>query len=68
MPSHLSHDLFEELPVDVVTNVVIAFIKDEIFDLDDFNDIILHFEYSGNYKNNNQQVVKKKPLSSLKFK
>ena len=38
------------------------------FDFDDFNDIILNFEYSGNDKNSKPQVVKRKPLNSLKVK
>ena len=60
MSRDLCLDLFQEgFLVDVVT-IVIAFIKDEIFDLHHFNDIIFHFEYSGNDENNKQQVAKKK--------
>lgn len=63
MSRDLCLDLFEEgFLVDVVT-IVIALIKDEIFDLHHFNDIIFHFEYSGNDKNNKQQVAKKKTMS-----
>ena len=36
--------------------------------IDDFNDIILNFEYSGKDKNNKPQIVKKKLLNSLKVK
>ena len=52
MSRDLCLDLFEEgFLVDVVT-IVIALIKDGIFDLHHFNDIIFHFEYSGNDENN----------------
>ena len=68
LPPDLCHDLFEEFAVDGISNVVIAFIKDSFFDLDDFNDIVLNFEYSGNDKNSKPQIVKKKPLNSLKVK
>ena len=68
LPPDLCHDLFEGFAVDVISNVIIAFIKDGFFDLDDFNDIILNFEYFGNDKNNKPQRVKKKPLNSLRVK
>ena len=65
MSRDLCLDLFEEgFLVDVVT-IVIALIKDEIFDLHHFNDIIFHFEYSGNDKNNKQQVAKKKQWAEV---
>ena len=51
----------------MISNVNIAFIKDRFFDFDDFNDITLNFEYSGNDKNSKPQIVKK-PLNSLKVK
>ena len=38
------------------------------FNLDDFNDQILNFEYSGNDNNNKPQTLKKKPLNSLRVK
>ena len=68
LPPDLCHDLFEGFAVNVISNVIIAFIKDIFFDFDDFNDIILNFEYSGNDKNSKPQVVKRKPLNSLKVK
>ena len=54
--------------LDVMSNVIIACIKDSFFDLEDFNDIILNFEYSGNDNNNKPQILKKKPLNSLRGK
>ena len=68
MPPDLCHHLFEGFPVDVISNVIIVFIKDGFFDLDDFNDIVLNFECPENGKNNKPQIVKKKPLNSLKVK
>ena len=68
LPTDLCHELFEGFAVDVISNVIIAFIKDGFIDVDDFNDIILNFVYSGNNKNNKPQTVKKKPLNSLKVK
>ena len=68
LPPDLCHDLFEGFAVDVISNVIIAFIKDGFFYLDDFNYIILKFEYSGNDKNNKLEILKIKPLNSLKVK
>ena len=68
LPPDFCHDLLEGFAVDIISNVTIALIKDGFFDLDDFNDIILNFEYSGNDKNNKPQIVKKKPLNSLRVK
>ena len=68
LPPDLCHHLFEGFSVDVISNVIIVFIKDGFFDLGDFNDIILNFEYSENDKNNKSQIVEKKPLNSLRVK
>ena len=68
LPADLCHELFEGFAVDVISNIIIAFIKDGFFDLGDCNDIILNFEYFGNDKNNKPQIVKKKPQNSLKVK
>lgn len=41
MPLDLCHDPFETFAVDVTSNIIIAFIRHGVCDLDDFNDIFL---------------------------
>ena len=68
LPADLAQDLFEGSPVDIVSNVVVFFIRKRLFDLDGLNEIILNFAYSESNKNHKPQFVKLKPLKSLKFK
>ena len=58
-------DLFA---VDVMSNVISAFIKDGFFLYRWLQWYNCDFEYSGKDKNNKPQIVKKKSLNSLKVK
>ena len=65
---YLAHDLFEGFTVDIVSSVIASFIREGLFDLDGFNEIILSFAYSESDKNRKPQLLKVKPLNSLKVK
>ena len=64
----LAHNSFEGYAVDIVSNVTVSFIRESLFDLDGLNEIILNFAYSESGKNHKPQLVKVKPLNSLKVK
>ena len=68
LPPDLDHDLFERFAGDIVSNVIVSFIHEGLFDLDGLNEIILNFAYSESDKNHKPQLVKVKPLNSLKVK
>ena len=63
---YLAHDLFEGFTVDIVSSVIASFIREGLFDLDGFNEIILSFAYSESDKNRKPQLLKVKPLNSNK--
>ena len=63
LPPDLAHDLFEGLYI--VNSVVVSLIREGPFDLDGLNKIIFN---CGSDKNQKPQLVKVKPLKSLKFK
>ena len=67
-PPDLAHDLSEGFAVDIMSNVIVSFIHEGLFDLDALNQIILNFAYSESDKNHKPQLVKVKPLNSLKVK
>ena len=54
----LAHDLFEGFAVDIVSNVIVSFVREGLFDLDGLNEIILNFAYSESDKNHKPQLVK----------
>ena len=64
----LAHDLFEGFAVDIVSRLIVSFIREGLFDLDGLNEIILNFAHSESGKNHKLQLVKVKPLNSLKVK
>ena len=68
LPPDLTHYLFERFAVDIVSNVIVSFIRESLFDLDGLNEIILNFANSESDKNHKPQLVKVKPLNSLKVK
>ena len=43
-PPDLAHDLFKGFAVVVVSNVIIFFIREGLFNLDELNNIILNFD------------------------
>ena len=43
LPPDLAHDLFDGFVVDVVSNVIISFIQQGSFQLDELNNIITNF-------------------------
>lgn len=43
-PTDLAHDLFKKFAVVVVSNVIIFFIREGLFKLDELNNIILSFD------------------------
>ena len=43
LPPDLAHDLFEGFVVDVVSNVIISFIREGLFELGELNKIITNF-------------------------
>ena len=47
----LAHDLFEGFAVDIVSRLIVPFIREGLFDLDDLNEIILNFAHSESGKN-----------------
>ena len=65
---HLAHDLFEGFAVDIVSRLIVSFIREGLFDLDGLNEIVLNFAHSESGKNHKLQLVKVKPLNSLKVK
>ena len=65
---HVADGLSPDLAVDIVSNVIVSFIRESLFDLDGLNEIILNFAYSESDKNHKPQLVKVKPLNSLKVK
>ena len=68
LSSDLAHDLFEGFAVDIVSRLIVSFIREGLFDLDGLNEIILNFAHSESGKNHKLQLVKVKPLNSLKVK
>ena len=56
--------LFEGFAVDVI----ISFIREGVFELDELNRLILNFDYSESDKGRKPQIVKTKPLNCLKVK
>ena len=64
----LAHDLFEGFAVDIVSRLIVSFIRKGLFDLDGLNEIVLNFAHSESGKNHKLQLVKVKPLNSLKVK
>ena len=67
-PPDLAHNLSEGFAVDIMSNVIASFIHEGLIDLDALNEIILNFAYSESDKNHKPQLVKVKPLNSLKVK
>ena len=55
----LALDLFEGFAVDVVSNVIISFIREVLFELDELNNLILNFNYSESDKGRKPQIIKK---------
>ena len=55
MPPDLAHNIFEEFAVEVVSNVIISFIKEGLFELDELNNLILNFDYSESDKGRKPQ-------------
>ena len=51
-----------------MSNVIVSFIREGLFDLDGLSEIIFNFAYSESDKNHKPQLVKVKPLNSLKVK
>ena len=45
LPPDLAHDLFEGFALDIVSNVIVSFIREGMFDLDGLNKVILNFAY-----------------------
>ena len=68
LPPDIAHDVFEGFAVDLVTNVIIHYIKAKLIMLAEFNNRIFSFSYSEIDKSNKPQVVKSKPLTVLKVK
>ena len=68
LPPDLAHDLLEGFAVDTASSVIASFIREGLFDLDGLNEIILTFAYSESDKNHKPQLVKVKPLNSLKVR
>ena len=60
----LSHDLFEGFAVDVVSNVIISFIREGLLELHELNNLKLNFDYSESDKGRKPQIIKTKPLNS----
>ena len=59
LPYDLVHDLFEGFAVDVVSNAIISFIREGLFELDELNNLIISFDYSESDKGRKLQFVKK---------
>ena len=51
-----------------MSNVIVSFIREGLFDLDGLSEIIFNFAYSESDKNHKPQLVKVKPLNFLKVK
>ena len=68
MSPDLAHDLSEGFAVDVVSNVIISFIREGLFELDELNNVIINFDYSESDKGRKPEIIKTKPLNSLKVK
>ena len=64
LPPDLAHNLFEGFAVDVI----ISFIREGIFELGELNRLILNFDYNESDKGRKPQIIKTKPLNSLKVK
>ena len=64
LPPDLAHNLFEGFAVDII----ISFIREGIFELGELNRLILNFDYSESDKGRKPQIIKTKPLNSLKVK
>ena len=68
LPPDLVHDLFERIAVNFVSNAIISFIRERLFQLDELKNVILNFNYSETDKERKPQIIKRKPLNSLKVK
>ena len=68
LPLDLVHDLFEGIAVDFVSNAIISFFREWLFQLDKLNNVILNFNYSETDKGRKPQIIKTKPLNSLNVK
>ena len=51
-----------------MSNVIVSFIREGLFELDGLSEIIFNFAYSESDKNHKPQLVKVKPLNFLKVK
>ena len=51
-----------------MSNVIVSFMRECLFDLDGLSEIIFNFAYSESDKNHKPQLVKVKPLNFLKVK
>ncbi|XP_066933831.1 uncharacterized protein [Clytia hemisphaerica] len=68
LPPDLAHDCFEGFAVDLVTNIIINFVKKGLFTLEVFNDRIETFPYAIIDRQNKPQVTKIKALTKYKVK
>ncbi len=68
LPPDLAHDCFEGFAVDLVTNVIVNFVKKGFFSLEVFNDRIENFPYATIDRQNKPQITKIKALTKYKVK
>ena len=68
MPPDIAHDCFEGFAVDLISSVIVNFVRDKLLSLEEFNDRIETFNYSEIDKQNKPQVTKIKPLTNYRVK
>ena len=68
LPPDPAHDLFEGFCVVFMSELVVHYVRNKNFNLDQLNSEILNFEYADIDKSNKPQCVKVKPLTQFKVK
>ena len=67
-PGDIAHDVFEGFAPDYLCQLLVYFIKNNYFSINDINERIYNFEYADIDKTNKPQPLKEKPLSTFKIK